>query len=211
MSNSHTHTFTANEGGKTIMKTFKVALLTVLVVAGLTSLAMAQQAGSAPQGAKPGALAVEVITFSGKVTAVDTAKRTVTLQGAGGKKVKLNAKNARNLDQVKVGDRVKAEYIEELAIFVRKADAPPSATEAQAVELAPKGQKPAGLMADTVQITANVEAINYQKRTIALKGPLGRTQTYKLSDAVQNLQQIKKGDQVVLRFMEALALTVTNP
>ncbi len=193
------------------MKTFRMALLTVLVVAGLTSLAPAQQTGSAPQGSKPGALAVEVIKFSGKVTAVDYTKRTVTLQGAGGKTVTLNAKNARNLDQVKVGDRVKGEYIEELAIFVRKADASPSATEAQAVELAPKGQKPAGLMAETVQITANVEAINYQKRTVALKGPLGRTQTYKVSDAVQNLQEIKKGDQVVLRFMEALALTVEKP
>ncbi len=193
------------------MKIFKVALLTILVVAGLTSLAMAQQTGSAPQGAKPGALVVETVTWSGKVTAVNYTKRTVTLQGARGKAVTLNAKNARNLDQVKVGDKVKAEYIEELAIFVRKADAPPSAMEAQAVELAPKGQMPAGVMADTVQITANVEAINYKKRTIALKGPLGRTQTYKLSDAVQNLQQIKKGDQVVLRFMEALALTVTKP
>jgi hypothetical protein len=195
----------------TLMKTFRVALLTVLVVAGLTSLAMAQQTGSAPQGAKPGALVVETVTWSGKVTAVDYTKRTVTLQGAGGKSVTLNAKNARNLDQVKVGDTVKAEYIEELAIFVRKADAPPSATETQAIELAPKGQKPAGLMADTVQLTANVEAVDYQKRTIGLKGPLGRTQTYKLSDAVQNLQQIKKGDQVVLRFMEALALTVEKP
>jgi len=193
------------------MKTFRVALLTVLVVAGLTSLAMAQQAGSAPQGAKPGALVVEVVTWSGKVTAVDTAKRTVTLQGAGGKSVTLNAKNARNLDQVKVGDTVKAEYIEELAIFVRKADSPPSAVEVQAVELAPKGQKPAGLMVDTVQITANVEAIDYQKRTIALKGPAGNVRTLKVGDAVKNFQQIKKGDQVVLRFMEALALAVVKP
>ena len=193
------------------MKTFRVTLITVLVVAGLTSLAIAQQAGSAPQAGKPAALVVEVVTWSGKVTAVDTAKRTVTLQEPGGKTVTLNAKNARNLDQVKVGDTVKAEYVEELAIFVRKASAPPSATEAQMVELAPKGQKPAGLMAETVQITANVEAINYRKRTIALKGPAGNVRTFKVSDAVKNFKQIKKGDQVVLRFMEAFALAVVKP
>ncbi len=128
------------------MKTFRVALLAVLLVVGFTSMAIAQQQSTAPQGGKPGALVVEVIAFSGKVTAVDSIKRTVTLQGAGGKTVTLNAKNARNLDQVKVGDTVKAEYIEEVAIFVRKADAPPSAVEAQAIELAPKGQKPAGLL-----------------------------------------------------------------
>ena len=70
---------------------------------------------------------------------------------------------------------------------------------------------PAGLMVDTVQITADVEAIDYQQRTIALEGPAGYVRTLKLSDAVQNLQEIKKGDQVVLRFMEALALAVVKP
>jgi len=187
------------------MKTFQAALLTVLVAAGLASCATERQ------GAKPGAMVVEVVEWSGTVTAVDYTKRTVTLREPGGKTVTLNAKNARNLDQVKVGDRVKAEYIEELAIFVRKADSPPSATETQVVELAPKGQKPAGLVADTVQITANVEAIDYQKRTITLKGPAGNVRTFKVSDDVQNFQQIKKGDQVVLQYMEAFALAVVKP
>ncbi len=184
------------------MKTFRVALLTVLLVAGLTACATEP---------KPGVMVVDVVEWSGTVTAVDYAKRTVTLREPGGKSVTLNAKNARNLDQVKVGDRVKAEYIEEVAIFVRKADAPPSATETQMIELAPKGQKPAGLVADTVQITANVEAIDYQKRTIALKGPQGNVRTFKVGDAVQNFQEIKKGDQVVLRFTEAFAIAVTKP
>jgi len=185
-----------------LMKTFRGALLTVLVVAGLTACATSQ---------KPGAMVVEVVEWSGTVTAVDYTKRTVTLREPGGKTVTLNAKNARNLDQVKVGDRVKAEYIEELAIFVRKADSPPSATETQVVELAPKGQKPAGLVADTVQITANVEAIDYQKRTITLKGPAGNVRTFKVDQSVKNFDQIKKGDQVVLQYMEAFALAVVKP
>ncbi len=193
------------------MKRFQAVLLTVALVVGLTSLAMAQQKGSAAAGAKPGAVIVDVVKWSGTVTAVDTAMRTVTLQGQGGKNVTLNAKNARNLDQVKVGDTVRAEYIEELAIFVRKADAPASATEAQAIELAPKGQKPAGLVAETVEITANVEAIDYQKRTISLKGPAGNVRTLKVSNQVKNFKDIKKGDQVVLRLMEAFALSVVKP
>jgi len=184
------------------MKRFRVALLTILVVAGLTACATSE---------KPGVMVVEVVEWSGTVTAVDYAKRTVTLREPGGKTVTLNAKNARNLDQVKVGDRVKAEYIEELAIFVRKADSPPSATETQVVELAPKGQKPAGLVADTIQITANVEAIDYQKRIITLKGPAGNIRTFKVDESVKNFDQIKKGDQVVLQYMEAFALAVVKP
>jgi ribosomal 50S subunit-recycling heat shock protein len=170
----------------------------------------AQQKGSSPKY-KPGGVVVDVVEWTGKVTAVDAAKRTVTLEGPSGRVATVNAKNARNLDQVKVGDTVKIKYMEELAIFVRKADAAPHAAEAKTVELAPKGQKPAGFVVDTLEITANVEAIDYQTRAIALKGPLGNTRIFKVSDAVERFQEIKVGDQVVIRVTEAIALAVVKP
>jgi hypothetical protein len=112
---------------------------------------------------------------------------------------------------VKVGDKVNLEFIEEVALFVRKSNAPPSATQAQVVELAPKGQKPSGLMAETIELTGNVESIDSKKRTIAVKGPAGNIRTFKVDKAVKNFGQIKKGDQVVLRFTEAVALSVVKP
>jgi ribosomal 50S subunit-recycling heat shock protein len=193
------------------MKTFQMAMLTVVLVAGFASLAMAQQQASAPEGGKPGAVLVDVVEWSGTVTALDLTKRTVALEGPSGRVATVNAKNARNLDQVKVGDTVKIRYTEELAIFVRKTDAAPQATEATAVELAPKGEKPGGVMADTIEITANVEAIDYQTRAIALKGPLGNTRIFKVSDAVERFNAIKVGDKVVLRVTEAIALAVVTP
>jgi hypothetical protein len=192
------------------MKRFQVAMLTVVLVVGCASLAMAQQA-SAPEGGKPGAVLVDVVEWSGKVTALDLTKRTVTLEGPSGRVAMVNAKNARNLDQVKVGDTVKITYLEELAIFVRKTDAAPHAMEAKAVELAPKGEKPGGVVTDTIEITANVEAIDYQTRAIALKGPLGNTRIFKVSDAVERFNEIKAGDQVVVRVTEAIALAVVTP
>ena len=84
----------------------------------------------------------------------------MTVEGTGGRTIVLNAKNARNLDQVKVGDKVRVEFTEELALFVRKSDAAPSATETQRVELAPKGQKPSGLVAETVELTGSVESVD---------------------------------------------------
>jgi ABC-type Fe3+-hydroxamate transport system substrate-binding protein len=190
-----------------IMKNTKIVLVAVIVSLALGLFACAQQQGSA---SKPGGVVVEVTEWSGKVTAVDYQKQTVTLQGPDGKVVTLNAKNARNLDQMKVGDIVKAEYIEERAIFVRKADQPPTADEEQTVQLAPKGKMPAGVVADTVQITANVEAIDYQKRTVILKGPEGNVRTIKV-EGVKHLDQIKVGDQVVVRVTEAFALSVVKP
>ncbi len=192
------------------MKKFWMVLQAAMLVVGLTSLAGAQQK-DAPKGPKPGGVVVEVVKWSGTVKAVDPQKKTVTIEGPGGKVATLNAKNARNLDQVKVGDTVNVEFTEELALFVRKADAPPSAMEAQAVELAPKGQKPGGLVADTIQITANVDAIDAKTRTITLKGPEGNVRTFKVDKSVKNFAQIKKGDQVVLRYTEALAIAVTKP
>jgi len=193
------------------MKGFQVGMLTVMLVVGFASLAMAQQQASAPEGGKPGAVLVEVVEWSGKVTALDLTKRTVTLEGLSGRVATINAKNARNLDQVKVGDSVKVRYAEELAIFVRKTDAAPRATEANAVELAPKGEKPGGVVTDTIEITANVEAIDYQTRAIALKGPLGNARIFKVSDAVERFNEIKAGDQVVVRVTEAIALAVVTP
>jgi hypothetical protein len=193
------------------MKKFWMIMLAVMLVAGLTSMATAQQKDSAAKGAKPGAVIVEVVKLTGTVKAVDLQKKTVSIEGPGGKTATVNAKNARNLDQVKVGDKVNLEFIEEMALFVRKSDAPPSATETQMVELAPKGQKPAGLMAETIELTGNVESIDAKKRTIALKGAAGNVRTFKVDKAVKNFNQIKKGDQVVLRFTEAVALSVVKP
>ena len=44
-----------------------------------------------------------------------------------------------------------------------------------------------------------------------MKGPAGNVRTFKVDKAVKNFGQIKKGDQVVLRFTEAVALSVVKP
>ena len=189
---------------------FRMTLLVIMLLVGLTSVTVAQQKDSDAKGAKPGGVIVDVIKLTGTVKAVDLEKKTATIEGSGGRTVTVNAKNARNLDQVKVGDKVTIAYTQELALFVREADAPPTATETQAVHLAPKGQKPAGIVAQTVELTGNVESIDAKKHTIAVKGPAGNVRTFKVDPAVK-LSQVKKGDQVVLRFTEAVALSVTKP
>jgi Cu/Ag efflux protein CusF len=190
------------------MKRLEAMLLMIVLATGIISLAAAAGTANAAKGTKPGAVAVEVIKWSGTVKAVDYEKRTVTLAGEGGKTFTLNAKNARNLDQVKAGDKVKVEYVQELAVFVEKAGGPAGAKALQTVALAPKGQMPGGVVANTVEIQANVEGINYKKRTITLKGPEGNIQTYKVGKEVKHFKQVKEGDQVVLRVTEAIALEV---
>ena len=60
-------------------------------------------------------------------------------------------------------------------------------------------------------MTGNVESIDTNNRTIALKGPAGNVRTYKVGPDVKRLNEVKKGDQVVLRVTQAVALSVGNP
>jgi hypothetical protein len=164
------------------------------------------------EASKPGVVSVDVVEFTSKVDAIDYQKRTIVLKGSDGKmRVFTASKDVRNLDQVKPGDLVKVQLVEETALFVRKASDPPEAAETSTVGLAPKGAKPGIMFVDTLQLTANVNAVDYQKRMITLTGPQGNVRTYKVSDDVKRLNDVKAGDQVVLRVTDALAIFVEKP
>jgi hypothetical protein len=160
-------------------------------------------------GEKPGGIVVETITGTATVAAVDAAKRTVTLESGDGtlKTYKLGPE-ARNFDQIKVGDMVRATYTESVAVFVRKSDEQPGADEVRTIEVAPKGAKPGVIMTDTVEITAKVEAIDYTNRTVTLKGPQGNVMTFSVDASVKKFDNVKVGDELVMRVTEALAIAV---
>ena len=157
-------------------------------------------------------MVTEVTELTARVDAVDYGKQLVTLTGPQGNTVTLKVgPEVRNLDQVKAGDQLIVEHYESIALFVRKSGEPPHATEATVVALAPKGQKPGGIVVDTAEITATVEAIDYEKRTVTLRGPEGKTRTIKVDPAVKRFPEIKRGDEVVVRHTEALAIAVRKP
>jgi hypothetical protein len=172
------------------------------------------QTGAQPAvtAAKPGAVGVEAVTFKAKVDAVDKDKRLITLTGPRGNTATVKAsQEVKNFDQIKPGDLLTVRYLESVALFVRKSGEPPAATETTAVEVASKGQKPAGVVVNTVDVTGSVEAVDVAKRTVTLKGPEGKTRTLKVDPSVKRLAEVKKGDQVVARHTEALALSVDTP
>jgi Cu/Ag efflux protein CusF len=61
-------------------------------------------------------------------------------------------------------------------------------------------------MAEAVRVTASVEALDTAKRLITLKGPEGNTFVVQAGPEVKNFDQIKVGDLVVARYIEALTL-----
>jgi len=63
-----------------------------------------------------------------------------------------------------------------------------------------------GVAERVAQIIASVEAVDSAKRTVTLKGPAGDIVTLPVGPEVQNFDQIRVGDLVVVRYLEALTL-----
>src|SRR5215467_1850175 len=157
------------------------------------------------------AIEVGAITATSKVTAVDSAKRTVTLTNEAGETntYKLG-KNVRNFDQIKVGDQVKATLLESVAVTVSKSNAAPDAGAHGVVAVAPKGAMPGVVMAKTRQITAKIVSVDPEARTVTVEGPMGGKPTIKVGPNV-NLGELQAGDDVTLRVTDALAIRAEKP
>ncbi len=153
---------------------------------------------------------VSVVTAT--VEAIDYPSRMVTIRGAQARVIDLHAdERVRNFNQIKVGDQVKAEVLESIALYVQKHDGTePSVKEGTAVTLAPRGEKPGIAAADTVVVTARVKEINYDTRKVTLRGPQGRSRTLQVHDGAPNMEKVKVGDQVVVRHTVAGAITVST-
>ncbi len=63
----------------------------------------------------------------------------------------------------------------------------------------------------TVQVSAEVIGIEKATRTLTLKGPKGEVVDLVASDEVKNFDQIKLGDRVITRYIEALTLELQKP
>jgi Cu/Ag efflux protein CusF len=154
----------------------------------------------------------ETATVTATVQAIDLEKRIVTLKGPEGNvfDVKVGPE-ARNLAQVKPGDIVVAKYFEAVAVEVKKGGVGIRGKESEtAVSRAPLGEKPAGAVATTTTITANVTKVDTKKQVVTLEGPSGRSVNVKVKDPAV-FSQIKVGEQVEMVITEAIAIAVEAP
>jgi hypothetical protein len=145
------------------------------------------------------------------VTKVDAQARTVTIRGpAGNLHTLVVPAEARNLDQVKAGDRFKMTYAEAAAIAVSKGGKPAAGIE-QMVSLAPKGAKPGGYKVRTFNVAGVVEAIDYKRRQVSVRGPKGNIVSLPVSGEVKDLESVSVGDRITVTYSEALAMEMVPP
>ena len=167
--------------------------------------------GVAYQQGVPGGVVVQTYKETATVTAIDAADRKVTLVTPDGKKDTVKCgPEVVNFDQIHVGDQIKVTVTEQLAVAMAQAGAPLSDGGAAVVALAPVGAKPGALVANTVQVTAKVSAINLKDHKATLQFADGSTKTFPVRKDV-DLTQRQVGEEVSIRVTEALAISVEKP
>lgn len=142
-----------------------------------------------------------------KVVGIDKEGRTLTLKGPHRTVDVTAGPEVKNFDQIKLGDVVVAHYAAALVLELKKTKAPLDAKVDVAAAGAAPGSAPAGMVGHQITILADVVAVDPKKSTISLKGPRGNV----IDVDVRNPDQfkvVKKGDQVEVRYAEAVALSV---
>lgn len=204
---------------KTNIQTLALAALLPAAILTFTGCSTESKSEAKPSGTSliavqhgvAGGVMVDTYKETATVKAIDKAARKVTLVTAdGAKSVVTCGPEVANFAQIEVGDQVKAIVTEQLVVFVRQPGEPAGDGAAAALVLAPLGDKPAGLIANTEEITAKVKAIDVKHRKATLLFPDGTSKTFKVRPDV-DMTKNKVGDEVVFRTTEAVAVSVEKP
>ncbi len=149
--------------------------------------------------------------LTGVVEAVNAENRIVTIRSLGRDEVIVMevGDEVRNLDQVKVGDRVVTEFKEAVAVDLKKGGGMEqgAGVEASAGRAEP-GMKPSGSMSETVTLVATIVGIDPDEPSVTLQGPEGNVVEILVQEP-DKLKKVDVGDQVVITFQRALAISVT--
>ena len=185
----------------------KVAVILATAVA--LGMGIPTQPATAAPHMDKGVVSAEYIIVSATVEAIDYERRTITIQGPDGKSVTLSAgKEVNKFSEVKKGDLVTTEYLDAVAVIVRKPDGASHPGYLKEVSVAPQGQESDGFPVDTVATLGTVEAIDYPLRTVTVKTSSGEIKSYRVDVRVKKLRDILKGDKVSIRATEPLAVRI---
>jgi len=187
----------------------KNTLIAALVLAATASFGANAQSSGAVVDRQPGKVGIaQAVDVTATISALDAAKREITLKGADGKEVTMVAgPEVKNFSQLKVGDKVDIQYVEALVLELKKGGGLPVArTEKESMTTAKPGETPGAKGARKVTVVGDVIALDPATQTVTLKGPQ-RTADLKVRDKKQ-FDLISKGDQIEATYTEALAVAV---
>ena len=180
----------------------------LLLGAGSTAVVAAETAAPA---AAPAREKTVLVTITASVEAIDQTNREVTLKGPLGNTVTFTVdKRVERLNEVKVGDMVRADYYISVAAELRA----PTAAEEQvpfqlvdAADKSPAGKTPAAGAVRQFKVVTTVEGVDLPTETITIKGPRGKYATLHVPNS-PNLSKLKLGEKIIVTYTEALAISL---
>ena len=160
-------------------------------------------------------LAADVVVLSATVDSVDVKKRIVVLKDANGNLAQMNvAKSVNDLEKVKKGDVFLVEHAQAIAVGLTAAgkDAKPGVSGVRTVVIAGKGAaKPFEETTDTIFATVKISSIDAKTRIVTFTMPNGEKQKVKVDPAVLGLEKFKVGDDVIVEFVDEVAIGFVTP
>lgn len=178
----------------------------------LTLLTAALPLGSASAiDAQEGAV-VELsstVLFAAEVVSIDNKDRMISLRDPNGNVVVLEVgEDARNFDQIVIGDQLKIEANNSVVLYL---DKPGTEHAGIVVERAPKGEKPGGIAVETVDVSATIKAIDREERSVILELPDGNNVTTRAHESAKLFDSLKKGDSFQARLTRSIVISVEKP
>jgi hypothetical protein len=183
----------------------------LMVVIVLTVLSFGVATTADAQAGKGVELA-EAVVITAEVLAIDKEDRILTLLGPKKNVVDVHVgEEARNFDQIRVGDELRIEYYESVAIYLGKPGTQPEEDAELVVARSAKGEKPGGYAVGAIDVSASVVGIDKKKRTLTLELPEGNVVTTEVDKSVQAFDNLKVGDSIHARLTKAIAISVEKP
>ena len=154
----------------------------------------------------------DVVVITAEVLAIDKANRVLTLLGPEENVVDIEVgEEARNFDQIKVGDQLSVKYYESVAIYIGAVGTQPKVDAGLVAVRADEGEMPGASAVGAVDMSASIIGIDKKKRTLTLKLPDGSVRTTDVDEAVQVFDTLRVGDTIHARVTKAIAISVETP
>lgn len=152
-----------------------------------------------------------LVSMTAAVQAIDYSNREVTLKGPlGNEETFIVDKRVKRFDEIKVGDKVTADYYVSIAAELRKPTPEEEKTPIVVLDAAAKAPEdvPPGVAGlRRFKVVTTVEGLNRPTGTLTVKGPLGRYLTVRVEDP-SNLTKMRIGENIVVTYTEALAISL---
>ena len=144
-------------------------------------------------------------SLTGKVTVVNVEKRLLTLQTPEGRFEVLRVPpEVQRLDEIKIGNTLTITETELLLVDLQKgADAGGVGVSTESVIVRDPGDKPAGMMIDSLTITGTITALDKAKSTVTIQGPEEHI-TLKVEDP-SVLDSVAMGDGVSASYARSIS------